>query len=231
MAEFGEKLRRFRHQCNDPGSPHGKLTQERFGQLVGEELGISYSGAAVSDWERGASKIHADQRAVLISLFKVLHQYGGIETSLEANQLLEAGNYRALDLEEAKSIFPESPNDLGTEQSIPKPKISRSFVPFLMENIFSIPEEELRMIITKAEEGPSPYWPRVLAAFMRKASDRWSISITGIFWIAVWFMAWWADRSLLALAVCGSGYSFLGDWNVYGWDLDYSPAHWIAHQY
>jgi hypothetical protein len=191
MAEFGEKLRRFRQQCNDPESPHGKLTQQRLGETVGEELGISYSGAAVSDWERGVSKIHADQRIVLISLIKVLHQYDGIKIPLEANQLLEAGNYRALDTNEVRQIFSETSSGLGIEHSIAEAKISKSFIPFLLVNMFSISEEELQALFKKAEEGPPPPWPRVLAAFMRKTSERWSISITSIFWIAVWFMAWW----------------------------------------
>jgi len=108
MAKFGEQLRKFRQQCNDAESPHGKLTQEKLGDLIGGELGIRYSGAAVSDWERGESKIHADDRRVLAALIKVLHDYGGLETVEQAGQLLEAGNYRALNLDETKAIFRES---------------------------------------------------------------------------------------------------------------------------
>src|SRR5215207_3267886 len=81
MTNFGKQLREFRHQCDDNKSPHGRLTQEKFGELVGQELGISYSGAAVSDWERGVSKIHADQRLVLISILRVLVQWGGNQHS------------------------------------------------------------------------------------------------------------------------------------------------------
>src|SRR5215208_1920685 len=97
MIEFGKQLRKFRHQCSDPKSPHGKLTQEKFGELVGGDLGISYSGAAISDWERGKSRIHADDRLVLIALINILHECEGLKTAEQANRLLEAGNYRALD--------------------------------------------------------------------------------------------------------------------------------------
>jgi len=46
-------------------------------------------------------------------------------------------------------------------------------------------------VIAKAQEGPSPSWPRLLAAFLQKASSRWSLSVTSIIWIAVWLIAWW----------------------------------------
>ncbi|HET9587600.1 MAG TPA: hypothetical protein VFO91_02315 [Anaerolineales bacterium] len=46
-------------------------------------------------------------------------------------------------------------------------------------------------MIEAKEKGPSPYWPRVLVAYMRKVSDRLSISVTSVLWLAVWFLAWW----------------------------------------
>jgi hypothetical protein len=193
MAEFGEKLRRFRQQCNDAKSPHGNLTQQRLGEVVGEELGISYSGAAVSDWERGITRIHADDRIVLICLVKVLHKYEGLKTLMEANELLESGNYRALNPDETKIIFPESIVNTPPQEppSSPEKVESRQGMMDIVGEFFSKPLQEFQAIIGKAKEGPLPYWPRILAAFMRKASDRWSISINSIFWIVVWFMAWW----------------------------------------
>jgi len=116
MEKFGELLRNFRQRCKDADHPEHGLSQDRFGQLVGAELGIDgYSGAAVSDWERGKSKIHADQRKVLISLIKVLHRQNGIRTLSEANQLLNTGNYRDLDVDEAQQIFSGAP---GSEQAV-----------------------------------------------------------------------------------------------------------------
>jgi len=63
--------------------------------------------------------------------------------------------------------------------------------PLLLENIFSISQDEYQELITKVEEGPRPIWPRFLAAFMRKASDQWSLSLADINWIWVWWLAWW----------------------------------------
>ena len=191
MTGFGEQLRKFRQRCNNPESPHGKLTQEKFGELVGAELGINYSGAAISDWERGKSRIHADDRLVLMALIKVLYEYGGVESLKGANQLLEAGNYRALDTRELQSILKAVPSDADIEPIVTEQKISKSLISFLLENLFSMSEDELQILITKAEEGPSPAWPRLLAAFMRKASDRFSISLTTMIWIWVWLLAWW----------------------------------------
>ncbi|NCF67512.1 MAG: hypothetical protein GWP61_16225, partial [Chloroflexi bacterium] len=80
MKSFGEQLRIYRRQCEDP-QRGGLLTQERFGELMGVVLGdAGYSGAAVSDWERDKSKIHADDRAVLVALLTVLRQNGGISS-------------------------------------------------------------------------------------------------------------------------------------------------------
>ncbi len=106
MESFGQQLRSYRRQSRDP-QRGGLLTQERFGELIGRELGDNgYSGAAVSDWERDKSKIHADDRAVLVALLSVLHNCGGISLPDEADGLLTAGNYRRLDRGECAKVFP-----------------------------------------------------------------------------------------------------------------------------
>lgn len=109
MTSFGEFLRHYRKKCAVPAEPDRKLSQEQLGELIGAQLGLKggYSGAAVSDWERGVSKIQADQRPLLISPLKVLRETGGLESPTEANELLEAGNYRSLNQAEIQEIFPE----------------------------------------------------------------------------------------------------------------------------
>jgi hypothetical protein len=104
MTSFGQQLRKFRQQCYDAESRQGKLTQQRLGELLQREVGIHYSGAAVSDWERGESKISVEDRKILIGLVKVLRSFGGIQSHADANELLEAGNYRALNQEETFGI-------------------------------------------------------------------------------------------------------------------------------
>ena len=212
MTKFGETLRTFRQAGNDPDRHKRRLSQERLGVLIGHEMeDRGFSGAAVSDWERGESKISAEDRNVLIALIKVLYKCNGLQTLDEANQLLEAGNYRALNVKEAQEIFGETPDESSVEGPIPETKISKSLVSSLLKDLFSISGEELNAIFAKAKEGPSPSWPRVLAAFMRKAADRFSISLTTVLWIWVWWFAWWliapslrwpfADRNAALLAI------------------------------
>lgn len=113
-SSFGHLLRTYRRQSTDP-LRGGALTQARLGELIGHQLGhTGYSGAAVSDWERDKSKIHADDRLVLAALLAVLHQCGSLHTPAEANTFLAAGNYRALDETEWPRVFPEW---AGTQES------------------------------------------------------------------------------------------------------------------
>lgn len=107
MTTFGHLLRLYRRQCSDP-LRGGTLTQSRLGELIGDEIGhAGYSGAAVSDWERDKSKIHADDRLVLVALLAVLYECGGLPSPADANTFLAAGNYRALDEAELAHIFPD----------------------------------------------------------------------------------------------------------------------------
>ena len=200
MNEFSKLLRNFRESCHDPIFSARRLSQQKFGELLGNELGAQgYSGAAVSDWERGRSKIHADDRLVLAAIISVLHEAGGLKTINDANQLLEAGNYRALDEGEKQKIFKESVNDAGVKASAPEDQNQKSVLPLLLENFFSVSQEELRDITAKAEDGPPPSWPRILAALLHKASDGFSITLTTIGWIWVWLIDWWLMAPSLRL--------------------------------
>jgi hypothetical protein len=80
------------------------------GELLGDELGTNggYTGAALSEWERGRSPIHKDQRPVLTALVKILHECGGLQNVAETNALLLARNYRPLDDQEQERLFPEA---------------------------------------------------------------------------------------------------------------------------
>ena len=121
MQSFGAILRLYRRQCQDP-LRGGPLTQVRLGELLGHYLGdLGYSGAAVSDWERNKSKISEDDRLVLVSLIRVLYEYGGLKTPEEADELLFAGNYRALNAAERQQLFPElSPESSSISETEPK---------------------------------------------------------------------------------------------------------------
>jgi len=191
MTDFGTQLRIIRKRCIDPDIPGRGLTQEQFGELVGRELGIqgSFSGAAVSDWERGKSRIRADDRLVLVSLLIVLRRQGGIRTVPEANELLEEGNYRALNLAEIEKVFPgdHEPADSHSQQ-----KDHQSFPPLSAEKLLLISSEELRALLVKAKEGPEPAWPRMLVALLRLFLDRWTVlhSLKALLWFWIWLFAW-----------------------------------------
>lgn len=106
-SNFGEQLRHFRLLCrhNETGKP---ITQSQFAEFLYTEIDILYSNTAISDWEIGKSRIDVNDRYLLSGIIKILKQYGGIKTLLDANYLLELGDYRALNKEEIKFLFPES---------------------------------------------------------------------------------------------------------------------------
>lgn len=124
MSSFGHLLRFYRRRCQDP-QRGGMLTQERLGELLGVTLGdAGYSGAAVSDWERDKSKINVDDRLVLVTLVNILHSCGGLLTPADADKMLEAGNYRALNERERRQVFPENDQPPDTSQTLSRKQVS-----------------------------------------------------------------------------------------------------------
>lgn len=126
----------------------GMLTQERLGELIGVQMGdAGYSGAAVSEWERGNSKIHADDRLVLLSLLSVLVRCEGLKDPAQADDLLAAGNYRRLDRGERGLVFPAEngfavqeaggEKERGGERSRPEAPGRRSKQLILLEKVHS----------------------------------------------------------------------------------------------
>ena len=192
MNEFGKSLRKYRNRCNDPDDLDRRLSQERFGELLGRELGVQrgFSGAAVSDWERGKSRIRADDRLVLTCILIVLHKHGGIRNVQEANELLETGNYRSLNLDEIAQVFPERPEP-AKAQSQQHSDQSPSL--FSLGEIPFISDKELKASLIKAKGGPEPAWPRMFVTFVRYFSDRWTVlhSLKAILWFWIWLFAWW----------------------------------------
>jgi len=192
VTAFGEVLRSFREITHDPNRHKRPLSQARLGALIGHEMGDrGVSGAAVSDWERGKSKISVQDRNVLIAIIKVLYKCGGIGIPEDADRLLEAGDYRALNREEIQEIFGKIPEDPAVEQPKSEPRTSKSLNTLLLENLFAISAYELKEAFARAEAGPSPSWPRKLAVLLRKASDRISLSPKTMLWIGIWWVAWW----------------------------------------
>jgi len=184
-SDFGMRLRSFRSQSTDPLS-NKSLSQQRLGALLGEELGFGFSGAAVSDWELGKSKIHADDRLILVGLIKIFYALGGIKNQLGANKFLEAGNYRALDLNEAKRIFADESGQKTGPASADFIQSSASQIYGVFGNL-----ETISALLDGAMEGPSPAWPRIFAALIRNLLDRFTAdSIShGVIFICIWLLA------------------------------------------
>lgn len=117
---FGELLRYFRARGVDRERGR-KLTQERLGEFIGAKFGTEsgLKGATISGWELGDKRPYSDDRKILIALVQTLYECEGIRAIEEANQLLEAGDYRALNDDEITHCgFPSSPSLPGP---IPEP--------------------------------------------------------------------------------------------------------------
>ncbi|MCA9970564.1 MAG: adenylate/guanylate cyclase domain-containing protein, partial [Anaerolineales bacterium] len=106
MSQFAALLRTYRSRSTDP-ERGGSLTQERLGELIGRFLDdLGYTGATISNWERGRTTLSHNDRDVLLALLHALHAAGGLATLAEANDLLRAGDYRALDAAEIRRVAP-----------------------------------------------------------------------------------------------------------------------------
>ena len=201
MSRFGELLRFYRDGCADKAFNKRRLSQARLGELLGQHLGLTngYTAAAVSDWERGKSKINADDRLMLANLIKVLREGGGLQTAMEANTLLLSGNYRPLDEAEHRLVFPDAP---AAGADPPPPPASggewRLMVMFLGELVFR-PAEALRQLMTGANNEPPPEWPRLFLHALGWPFRRWSSeqALAAALWIGTWLFAWWTTFSLL----------------------------------
>jgi len=193
VTKFGEALRAFRQASNDPDRLNRRLSQERLGELIGHEMGDrGFSGAAISDWERGESRISAYDRNVLIALILILHRCGGLQDLAEANQFLEAGNYRAFDTDEAQKIFQENLSDISARTASAASTKNEAGFPIMMWTLFFESPREFQSMLVQAKDGPPPVWPRVMIAVFRRFSDRLSVSSAWTFflWVWVWLLAW-----------------------------------------
>ncbi|CAG0980289.1 hypothetical protein ANRL4_01827 [Anaerolineae bacterium] len=192
MSQFGTLLRACRRQCQDPQTKK-PLTQERLGELLGEVLGdYGYTGQAVSDWERGDSKIRVDNRRLLLALIEVLRRYGGLHSFKEANDLLLAGGYGPLDQAESSQVFPcesaATGSDTSAETTQPPPLGIGSSLRELLAQL----NGQWRALWAAAAEGPPPIWPRALAMAIRQVLDHLTATqiLKACLWTGVWLLTW-----------------------------------------
>lgn len=165
MSDFGALVRKYRLTSRHPKT--GKaLTQEFLAEALSLCVGVEgFSGRTVSNWERGLNLIR--ERQVLVCLVQVLYEYRGIKSLAEVEELLAAGDYRALTAAEIRQINPHwqrlevvlpdgSPWPTVEEQLalLPPPSYTRLFG--LETIVFKL--EELLL----AEQG----WPTVVVVGM-----------------------------------------------------------------
>lgn len=104
--QFGQLLRMYRHRCSEI-EPGKRFTQAQMAEQLEETAGIRYTLATISNWELGKCQIHQDDRQILIGIIKVFYDYGVLQTLKDANNFLESGNYRPLDVHEQHQIDPD----------------------------------------------------------------------------------------------------------------------------
>ena len=102
---FGGYLAYFRNQTK---SENGKqLTQEKMAEAMSLYPGIVVSPDQIYKWENGKKQIRPSDRDILIVIIKVLVDYGGIKSVIEANVCLKAGGLKNLEDSEINVInFP-----------------------------------------------------------------------------------------------------------------------------
>jgi len=97
---FASVFRRARRSARDP-ERGGPLTQERFAELLGQQLGTAgTTTTTVSNWERGRTQPHRHERQTLCAVVTVLLRCDGLSTQDQANELLRCGGYAPLSQEE-----------------------------------------------------------------------------------------------------------------------------------
>ena len=104
-SSFGELLRCHRERSVDKRI-RMRLSQVQFARRLSQKTGLIVTRNRVGNWETNKTRIPVHDRNILISILAVLFEYEGIIFLEEADRLLEAGGYRALNDEEARQINP-----------------------------------------------------------------------------------------------------------------------------
>ena len=186
MDNFGLRLRQHREQARDPTKKNRRLSQQRLGELLGQVRGDDgVSGATISNWELDNAKIDKDDRQTLTTLIQILYECHGLHSLDEANTLLHAGNYRALDGSEQQRLFPNEPAPLAPtsptrlqEESLPAGTNRQLFVT-LWRELRTRPGFPEQIIIT-----PLHHW------------TPHKVFWTTI-WLGLWLLTWFLTLPLL----------------------------------
>jgi transcriptional regulator with XRE-family HTH domain len=115
---FANVLRRARRSARDP-ERGGPLTQERFAELLGQQLGTAgTTTTTVSNWERGRTQPHRHERKTLCAVVTVLLACNGLSTLEQANELLRCGGYAPLSQDESGAGGIPAADSTGDENTV-----------------------------------------------------------------------------------------------------------------
>ncbi|MCI0580965.1 MAG: hypothetical protein L0332_21665 [Chloroflexi bacterium] len=125
---------------------------------------------------------------MLVALVRVLHDYGGLKSAAEANALLEAGNYRALNQVEQQIIFPglEGGEKEAEPEPLPDtPPSAESPWPRWLLDL----REKLRR---RPEEGPLPQPFALMLRGLGWPGGHCSRAdvLQAVGWVTAWLLVW-----------------------------------------
>jgi hypothetical protein len=193
IVTFGSLLRRYRGRSIFRRTGRW-LSQDRFADEISKKTGLYHTRNLVSNWENDKSSLHPQRdRPILLVIISILSENGGITTSQEADQLLEAGNYKTLSPQEKEQIFLQETIETQNESPQPAIKNHRKLMQSLQDGLLHGGAEEFQALFEKAQEGPSPAWPRKIVALINWLLDGWSIyrSVRVLGWIWAWVLSFW----------------------------------------
>jgi transcriptional regulator with XRE-family HTH domain len=207
VEKFGNLLSYYRGKSVDPqrGKP---LTQERLAELLEQVSGMQYTAATISNWERGASQISANDRDILVGVVQVFYECRSLYSLDEANRLLAAGHYRHLNETEMGQVFggsePEGPARNGREPATmgedaaavtPAQVLTAS-----LKQLLAHPAASLHAAL-QANQNPTVYptWSNVVETVLTRVFRGWTAAtvLWSVAWITLWLATWAATFPLL----------------------------------
>lgn len=110
---------------------------DKLADKLSEETGLSYSGATIGYWEREQAQIDKENRLVLQGFLSIFTKEGVVKTLDEANQFLEAGNFRALSEDEIREVNPNWKQEVPLHAEEQRPDNSPAEIPQGKPRIFT----------------------------------------------------------------------------------------------
>jgi hypothetical protein len=196
---FGALLQRYRKATVDK---HIRkcLSQGRFAEKLSKQSGLQITRNKVGYWEANKTPISANDRNMLMAILIVLHQYKGITEIVEADELLEVGEYRRLNEQEKFEINPTWRSAVPSDdahrednpESVAKGQGDRRLPPSSLERMIFKFQTEFETILADARMAPGPSWSHVVIGISRRVFDHFTAYhvLNVLLWIWLWIITW-----------------------------------------